>query len=210
MPDTFEDYARVLHPAGDTGGDSRGLAWSEVASRLSRPFQPDVQIQQLAGVEDLYRHPVLGDIAPLAGSLPPRLLQSMVAFLGRWTGDDERCWFAMWDGWGSWWKGAHSGNDPFDDEREEVLKSTPRVRVPGRDYFLMRGVLGAVVPLADAAGGQSPSLWWPEYRSWLVSTEVDAYSSYVGGSRELIGELLRSDGIEAVPIRLDAPLDWGI
>jgi hypothetical protein len=64
--------------------------------------------------------------------------------------------------------------------------------------------------LFEAAGRQSPALWWPESRAWLVSTEVDAFSTYVGGSAALIEELLATDGIEAAPSRLDAQLDWGL
>lgn len=208
MPDTFEEYVRIFHPGGDRGGASRGLAWSEIASRLSKSFHPEVQFQQLAG-DDAYRHPILGDIEPLAGSLPLSVLRSLVRFLDRWIGEDEACWFAMWDGNGTWWKGAH-GYDPFDDERDEILRNTPRVHTESRDYFLMRGPLSAVAPLFDAAGAQSPALWWPESHMWLVSTEVDAFSSYVGGSAALIDRLLRNEDIEAVRVRLDAPLDWGI
>jgi hypothetical protein len=105
---------------------------------------------------------------------------------------------------------SHGGHDRFDDERDSVLSRTPRVRTQSRTYFLMRGPLQAVFPLFDSAGTQSPALWWPESRSWLVSTEVDVYSTYVGGSGNLIDDLLRSEEIEALPVRLEAELDWGI
>lgn len=220
MPDAFEAYARVLHPAGERG-PTRGLPWSEVASRLSMELRPKMQFWDIVGRRDLYAHPVLGDVQPLSGSLPPRVLKEAVGFLSHWTGD-EPCWFAMWEGWGTWWKGAHgvisrpgsSEIDPemqrIDEERDRVLRSTPRVRAYARNYFLMRGDLPKVLPLFEAAGWQSPSLWWPDGRHWLVSTEVDAFSSYVGGSNELIGELLEHDEIEAVPARLDARLDEGL
>ena len=123
----------------------------------------------------------------------------------------------MWDGNGSWWKGAHSDlssegptQDPFDDERDAVLRSSPRVQTQSRDYFLMWGPLASVITLYDAAGDQSPALWWPDSRAWFFSTEVDAFSTYVGGSRQMIDELLRSDEIEAAPISRDARLDWGL
>lgn len=216
MPDGFEAYARIFHPAGERGGPSGGFRWSEVAARLSRRFHPEVQFQELAG-PDADHHPVLGDIQPLAGSLPLTLLRSVAGFLERWTDERELCWFAMWEGNGAWWKEAHSNltsdgptHDPFDDERDAVLRSTHRVHTPHRDYFLMRGPLASVITLYDAAGDQSPALWWPDSRAWFVSTEVDAFSTYVGGSAQMIEELLRSDKIEAVPISLDAPLDWGL
>jgi hypothetical protein len=202
----FERYARILHPAGGRGGQS-SLRWAEVAARLSVPFHADVQFQQLAG-EDL-RHSALGNITPSAGSLPPELLRSLVTLLQGWTEESETCWFAMWTGNGSWWKGAHGGRS-FDDERDSVLRQTPRVHTQSRAYFLMRGVLDDVEPLCGSAGGQSPALWWPQSRSWLVSTEVDAFSTYVGGSTSLIEGLLGSQEIEAVPSGVAAPLDWGL
>ena len=216
MPDGFEAYARVFHPAGGRGGASRGLRWAEVAARLSTSLHPEVQFQELAGPE-AEQHPTLGDIQPLSGSLPLTLLHSMVGVLEQRTDEEQLCWFAIWDGNGAWWKGAHSTlttdgsrHDPIDDERDAILRSTPRVHTQHRDYFLMRGRLASVVGLYNAAGDQSPALWWPDSRAWLVSTEVDAFSTYVGGPAQLIGELLRSDEIEAVPISLDAALDWGL
>lgn len=206
MPDTFDGYARVLHPAGGRGGEWRGLTWSEVASQVSKPFHPDVMFQDLVG-NDADRHPVLGDIAPLAGSLPLSALRSLVRFLERWVEEDEECWFAMWDGNGTWWKGAHGGDGRYDDERDLVLRSTPRVHGQGRDYFLMQGRLHDVLLLFEASGSQSPALWWPESRAWAVSTDIDAPSSYVGGSGDLIAELLRNEEIEVVPSRLGAPHD---
>jgi hypothetical protein len=209
MPDAFDAYARVFHPAGDRGGLSVGLRWSEVAARLSGPFHPDVQFRDLVG-GDTQRPTILGDIEPLSGSLPVRLLRSLVGFFATWTGDDEHCWYAMWDGNGTWWKGAHGGDERFDEERDAILRKQPRVQTPHREYFLMRGPLQSVLPLYDAAGGQSPALWWSERRSWLVSTEVDAYSSYVGGSEKLVAALLRSEEIEAVSLPFDALLDFGL
>lgn len=209
MPPEFAGYARILHPAGGRGGNHQGLPWSEVASRLSRQFHPDVQFSHLVDGE-IYEHPALGDVTPSSGSLPLSVLRSLVTFLEGWTASDEPCWFAMWDGNGTWWQGAHGGDGRFDDERDAVLTRTPRLHTEARRYFLMRGVLVDVVPLYDAAAGQSPALWWPDDHSWLVSTEVDAFSTYVGGSEDLIAALLANSEIEAVPTHLEAQLDWGL
>jgi hypothetical protein len=209
MPDVFDRYVRVFHPAGDRGGSS-GLTWAEVASRTGAPFHPEVQFMELVGTDGLYQHSDLGDVMPLSGSLPPSLLRTLVGFLGRSTDPDMTWWFAMWDGNGSWWKGSHGGNDPYDDERDRVLRDWPRMDALSRQYFLMDGPLSAVLDLFQAAGHQSPAMWWPDDRSILLSTEVDAFSTYVGGSTSVVEALQRTDGIEAVPVRLDAALDWGL
>lgn len=209
MPDTFDGYVRILHPAGGRGGEHRGLRWSDLAGRLSRPLDPETQFTELAD-GDGYAHPILGDVAPLAGSLPLHALDALTRILEPWIEEGDDCWFAMWDGNGTWWKGAHGGDGRFDDERDGVLKATPRIRTQQRRYFLMRGPIRSVLGLFEAAGGHSPAMWWPERRSWLVSTEVDAYSSYLGGPSELIADLLRADELECLPSRLEAPLDWGL
>src|SRR5439155_20194801 len=139
----------LLHPSGGWGGEWQGVKWSEIAERLSKPFDPDPQFRESAGDGDLYDH-VLGDIAPLAGSPPFSLLGSLETSFQRWSDDEEPCWFAMWDGNGTWWKGAHGGDDRSDDERDSILKRTPRVRTQSRNYFLMRGPLRAVLPLFDS------------------------------------------------------------
>lgn len=209
MPPVFDDYVRIFHAGGDRGGPSRGMTWSEIASRLSRPFHPEVQFREIAG-DDASHNPELGDIEPRSGSVSRLLLEDLVDFLSDWTGEDQTCWFGMWDGWGSWWKGAHEPGQPADDERDRVLKNTPTFGGPSRDYFLLRGPLASVLPLYDLAGDQSPSLWWPNARGWFVSTEVDAFSSYLGGSAALVEALVAVTGIETARIGLDAPLDWGL
>jgi hypothetical protein len=49
---------------------------------------------------------------------------------------------------------------------------------------------------------QSPNLWWPEDRAWFVATEIDYAWTYIGGSTELIDELLADDRLEVLPARL--------
>jgi len=163
------------------------------------------------------------------GSAPRRMLEALVSRLSASTEHPGPCWFCLWDGWGTWWKGAHavtrsrSGprgsrgerkelrkaiqqEERIDDQRDAVLRRTPRVRTQHRDYFLVRGPLQAVFPLSEVAGHESPNLWWPTDRSWLVSTEIDDGVTYVGGSKELVGALLASTALHAVEASVADPL----
>jgi hypothetical protein len=45
---------------------------------------------------------------------------------------------------------------------------------------------------------------WAIDQAWCVSTEIDAASTLVGGSTELIAELLELPIMEALPISPDA------
>lgn len=58
----------------------------------------------------------------------------------------------------------------------------------------------ALAPLAP--WDQSPNLWWPEDRSWIVATEVDYAWTYVGGTSRLIERLLTDQRLEALPAKL--------
>jgi len=49
---------------------------------------------------------------------------------------------------------------------------------------------------------QSPNLWWPDDRAWFVATDIDYAWTYIGGSTELIDQLLADDRLEVLPARL--------
>jgi hypothetical protein len=86
--------------------------------------------------------------------------------------------------------------------------TTPTFGMPQRQYFLMSGPLSAARALTDAAGGSSPNLWWPHDRAWLVSTEVDGFSTYIGGSASMIDALMVSPTIEAVRTSVNTPIAY--
>lgn len=219
MPDAFEAYARVLHPLRYRGGEVDPLRWEEMARRRGITMQGTIGFAELTGI-DPSDQSSLDDLEPLEGSLPDITLTDLVGVLSRWTTIDEPVWFGLWEGNGTWWKGAHgvltSGpvedvarNWRIDDERDRVLRATTTFGTPQRRYFLVRGDLRSTSGLCAAAGGNSANLWWPEGRSWLVSTEVDGFSTYVGGSHELVDALVSSDAIEALVASLEDPIDPG-
>jgi hypothetical protein len=152
-------------------------------------------------------------------SMPPDILVELASLLSG-SKTSEPGWFCLWEGWGTWASGAHSilrsvpgphmsrkqrkelretirQEQRLDAERDAELRRIPRVRGEHRGYFLVRGPLSAAVPLWEAAGHEPPNLWWPDDRSWLVSTEIYANVTYVGGSNRLIGALLGSAVLHA-------------
>ena len=192
--------------------------WDEDGVRVGS-FMPDV-FEACARLHPTH-DPADGSSSPLLGELVKLFSSSMHL--------EGRCWFCLWDGWGTWWKGAHapltsrSGPGPakgeaealrealrreerIDDERDRVLRRTARVRTEHRDYFLLRGPLSAAVPLSDAIAHQPPNLWWPEDRSWLVSSEIDIDATFVGGSKKLIGALVASAPFDGSETSVSAPL----
>ncbi len=97
----------------------------------------------------------------------------------------------------------------------EVL-SGPRLGLPGRDHMLFAGSLRDVAALADATAtadvtpfrpdGRTPSLLWPDDRSWCLATEVDFDSTLVGGPRTLIDAILADPALEAFEVGEDDSL----
>lgn len=92
----------------------------------------------------------------------------------------------------------------------EVVKG-PRVRIPNRDYLLFRGPLqeagqwGARGPAWQDAPPRIPNLMWPADHAWFAATDVDNDWTGIGGSPDLLDELLQHRDIDAQ--RLD-PCDW--
>ena len=54
-------------------------------------------------------------------------------------------------------------------------------------------------PSAATLHRESPNLIWPADRSWFVASEIDLDSTFVGGSTELINDLLADSRLEAWP-----------
>lgn len=60
-----------------------------------------------------------------------------------------------------------------------------------------------------AARAASPSILWPDDHSWVLATEIGFDSTLIAGTRALVDEIMRSPGLEVVPIGIDANLTWG-
>jgi hypothetical protein len=244
LPAGFDAYVRILHPAWPTNDASEGddverVTWAEVAAATGREVHSRVQFDALVGAERGEWRPYEPDV----GELPPALLSALCDLLGKHTTTPDRCWFCLWDGWG--WIGgspsvgvivARDTPGPMDAANRTIevppafppeILDAPRVSIPGRDYILFAGPLGAAGELGWRSGEllsaaypdlgfdpdqfdpQSPSIFWPEDRAWCVATEIDLDSTYVGGSRQLIEALLGDPRFEAWPAELDDPVHSG-
>ena len=197
MPQGFSSYARIFHPAYLAGDRERPVRWSTVASWTGRAVHPLMQFERVAGLSeepgDIYRDPPWGAL-PQHGSIPERECRALVDVLGGFTSTPEQCFFGLWEGWGNI------------DER--LYKADSRVRAPHRDHLLFRGPLDAVMSFVeermDPFWGQSPSIWWPQDRAWCITTDVDLFDTFVGGSEECIEAVLRNPDLEALATTLDA------
>jgi hypothetical protein len=186
VPPLFAAYGRVLHPAVRYAGDDDvEVPWAAVAAANAAVAHPLMQWPAVTGgwefVAEEDQSP-LWDDSPAEGHLPSPVATRLAAVLRRHTGTPDDCRFGVWQGWGS------------------VRSTGPLLRLPGREHLLVRGPVElAAANLAAEPAEQSANLWWPADRSWLVATDVDLMSTYVGGSAACLAELAGTDGLEVVP-----------
>ena len=224
-PDGFEAYARVFHPPGhrpgQRGSQGPGTAtkWADLARARGIVLFPDISFSEVSGLGPEDQHG-LDEIAPMDGAVPPEICDALVVALRPHTRTPDRCWFCLWDGKGSFWSESHGPLLPADATGEEtnryrasaraqdeILGSTPRVEAFARSYFLFRGPLDAACTFEPGGWYTSPNLWWPEDRAWIVITEIDGFSTYVGGNRGPVGDVLASPDVEAIEVTLDTHMD---
>ena len=126
----------------------------------------------------------------------------------------------MWSGWGELSGGSASlyrVGGPVSAlrmrsrARRESRRARKNATVPtfpllggGRSYLLFRGTVEDAARLDLGYGFRSPALWWPEDRAWFVHTEIDALSTYLGGSRALIDNLLGDQTLESLEVEADS------
>ena len=189
VPAGFDAYGRIFHPAGN-GQLETPVTWRAVAEANGKVAHPAMQWASITGsfrFEHGASQPGIWDSEPEEGSLSRQLLPALVPVLERRTRTPERCWFAVWDGYGSLAIGD---------------RDAPAFDIPHRRLLLLTGPITAVyTSLCTEPWWQSPSLWWPDDRAWCVETEVDLMSTYVGGTRDCIADLVACQGLEAMAVQ---------
>ena len=198
IPEGFEAYARIFHPAEYQSDDREWhkVSWAAVAEWYGKIVHPQMNFSLLANLDiGSYDDPPWGS-SPSVGSLPEDECKHLAGVLGEFTTAPERCYFAVWEGYGG-----------LDErlERGSFKLETPYL---GRNYHLFRGPLDRVMSFFEwEFFYQSPNLWWPEDKSWFVATEIDFTTTFVGGSAACIERVLAHPGLEALPIAIEARVD---
>jgi hypothetical protein len=225
VPTGFEAYARILHPASRRTGDRfEPVTWSELARARGKTIHPEVQLKALLG--DEFRHSAPWGELPEADSIPEGLRAPLVEILRRFTRTADRCWFCIWEGYGAWFAGHDlntysdtSGSAQSARKREAfrraekeaaALEQIPKASIMGgmRRCLVFTGSIDAVPGLTIRHQSLTPNWWWPDDRAWIVVSELDAPSTYVGGFAALVQAILDQPQLEAVPSHPDHRFDW--
>jgi hypothetical protein len=210
VPDRFEAYVRILHPAATADGSPIG--WADVAAATGRHMHPHMQWHVLVGATDPDNlvDAEWSGMAPEWGDLSPEAFEPLCQLLGQHTTDTRHCFFGLWTG--RIWTVSRAESEAADrlgDQRESIRTleevEGPRLRLPppaARDYLLLAGPLEAASRIGQGVEDSSwsptsPSIMWPAERSWFLVTDVDLDSTLVGGTRELGEAIVSSDKLEA-------------
>jgi hypothetical protein len=197
VPAGFAAYVRVFHPGHrQVGTKAIPVPWSEIAAANGRYAHSGMQLGALTGSYESLdpRQPGLFDHPPKVGTLPPELIPTLASALARYTATPDRCWFAVWNGFGA--------------TRKDVRRA-PTFLAPQREYHLLRGPTdSAAESVTEPPFEQSPNLWWPDDRAWCVATEIDLNSTYIGCDDACREEILALSEVEALPIDPATGIDY--
>ena len=191
LPDGFEAYVRVLHPARRRSGEL--VRWVEVASLNGKVAHPLMQFERIAELRDMNAQPTWGE-RPRIGRLPHDVGSALVNVLRGATTTPGTCWFCIWAGYGG---------------LREQLRSSALVRTPHREYLLLQAPVEVAPTLAMSLRTEGPNIWWPEDHAWCVATEVDLDSTYIAGTSQLIQDVMGDRNFEAAPARITDRVDIG-
>jgi hypothetical protein len=209
VPDRFEAYVRILHPASMQSG---AVTWGQVAAELGRTVHPLAQWDAIVGA-NRYRNETPGwpRNPPATGSLRVEQLGPLLTTLAEHTASVATAFFGIWIGvtWGTVSPAGFSDHSPDDLSYafppEQV--ALPRLRA-GREYVVLSGPLSDATVIKGWLSPASPNLIWPEDRAWSLATEIDFDSTLVGGTEGLARAILDDPRFEAFPIGPRDFLTW--
>lgn len=226
VPEGFEAYARVFHPAFDR--ERHPASWAEVAALCGTTPHREMQWHSILGLgnADELRgsyYPNDGSGVKWMGSDPPigtmsiETLDALCEVLSNYSADVTRCFFGLCT--------IHGWLDFLSAEKLPSLLELPY----DRNHIVLTGPLSAVDQIVDnwftdasiqigSAGEhnqdlpapqdpsqflqrEAPNLIWPADESWFVVTDVDFDSTLVGGNAALIDAIVKSPNLEALHVR---------
>jgi len=217
----FEAYARILHgPRRPSDRQISTGTWSARAAEIGVRLGPETRWDDLDG-------PGSDTWVLWPGELIGPEVETLAHTLAEHTSSADACSFGFWSGWGhldatgvlymaggpaarrlATWRARAAGRRRNRRNRKQ-LRRLPTFPTHGgsRSYLLFRGSVAEAGSFWPATG-QCPTIWWPDDRAWLVHTHIEATSTYLGGSRALIDQVVGEQVLESFEVQPDAQVAW--
>jgi len=214
VPDGYDAYVRILHPAGD--GQGEPISWAAVAEKLGRTAHREMQWHRLVGISDPLDRwgSEWKGTEPSVGEMDPVVLEALCGILATHTTDSEDCFFGL---------------NTIRGGVEEAYPGAVQLHRPG-DFVVFSGPVSAAGGVGYDSGESwvtdiysdgrreqrllpsrwlscSPNLIWPADHSWYVVSNVDFDSTLVGADRELIDAILAAPTLESWEVRRNDSLE---
>jgi hypothetical protein len=220
VPSGYASYGRVLHPCKRFLGRSLEqvvpLRWSEIAEARGKAMHPEVELAALIdnrNTEDYDYWKAIstgdGEWFPPYEWLEQTEALALVSLLRPFTSASEDACFMLWDGYGDLGPAIEAllrGTIHRVPEPPDVPAELVGGTFAYRHYLVFSGPLVAMGTWFDWRS-EGPNYLWPQDRAWIVATEIDGFSTYVGGPQEAIDAVLDSPFLEAFPCTLDDRFD---
>lgn len=173
VPSGFEAYVRIFHRFEASDGSGRSRTWQAWADDTAVPFHAELSHLSL---RDEGRDGDGPRWQTEEGALDDRSRRALSRCLAGVTGDQAV--FFAYD------LAALCRGEEEPLVRRSTLADLETVREA----------------VADAVGTSGPEFWWPQDRSWVVTSDYDLLSTYVGCSARTAERLLGDDELEALPV----------
>ncbi|MEU5438741.1 hypothetical protein AB0G73_36145 [Streptomyces sp. NPDC020719] len=181
VPDGFDAYVRIFHRFEATDGSGRTRTWQARLDGTAIPFHAELSHLSLPGEERTPGEPLW---QTEEGALDDRSRHALARCLADVSGD-EAVYYA-YD------LAALVWGEPAPVVRRSTLAELETVRDE----------------VADTVGASGPEFWWPHDRSWVVTSDYDLLSTYVGCSAQTAQLLLDDAELETLPITPQTRVDW--
>lgn len=220
------DPHEYLHNGPVTGNEIEyeSCSWATAAQAFGTHMHPQAQYPRLTKQDPHNMEPKLATDGwrysqPRTGNLTSLTLGVLASVLANYTTTPNSGVAAIWEGYGRLIDSGRGSKEPGTGVLPREIALGPRLSLDGGtwNYFLFGAGASAFVedswlgrsPWIDTHFEQSPTYLWPDDQSWALHTNVDLDSSIIGGSQELINQLLQTPGVEVLPLHTDADLSWG-
>ncbi|GGS94293.1 hypothetical protein GCM10010206_66210 [Streptomyces cinerochromogenes] len=181
VPTGYEAYVRIFHRFEATDGSGRSRTWQAWAKDSAVPFHAELSHWWLRD-EGCSSGRSLWQAED--GALDDSSRRALAGVLGEVSGD-QVVYFAY--------------------DLAALLWGEDQPLIRRASLADLETVREAVM---NVVGQSGPEFWWPQDRSWVVTTDYDLLSTYVGCSAKTAERLLGDDELEALPVTPQTRVDW--